>query len=65
MNDKDIFNEVVAAMQKSYPRRHVKIDSTPYGDIIEIDSKHKFNTEGYCLLYNLQRLCKCLEDELI
>ena len=24
----------------------------------------EFNTEGYCLLYNLTRLCKLLEDEL-
>lgn len=62
---REIFQINLEFMQGAYPRRNIQLNRTPYGDIVEIDDNQKFNTEGYCLLYNLQRLCECLEDELL
>lgn len=61
---REIFRINVEFMQGAYPRRNIKLEHTLYGDIVEIDGEQKFNIEGYSLLYNLQRLCKCLDGEL-
>ena len=62
---REIFQINLEFMQKEYPRRDIRLEHRSYGDIVIVDGEDKFNTEGYCLLYNLQRLCKCLEDELL
>lgn len=62
---REIFLINIEFMQKEYPRRDIRLEHRSYGDIVIVDGEDKFNTEGYCLLYNLQRLCECLEDELL
>lgn len=61
----EIFLINLEFMQKEYPRRDIRLEHRSYGDIVIVDGEDKFNLEGYCLLYNLQRLCECLEDILL
>ncbi len=62
---REIFQINLEFMRGAYPKRNIELQRTNYGDIVVIDGEQKFNTEGYCLLYNLQRLCECLEGELL
>lgn len=62
---RQIFRINVEHLQSVYPNRNIKLLKMPHGDIVEIDGELKFNTEGYCFLYNMQRLVKCLEGELL
>lgn len=64
LTDREIFQITIEFMARTYPNRHIELKHTSYGDIVMIDGEQKFNTQGYSLLYNLQRLCKCLEEEL-
>lgn len=64
MTEREVFEAVVKFMDCNYPHRAIRLRETCYGDIVSIDGEDKFNTEGWTLLYNLQRLCKELEDEL-
>jgi hypothetical protein len=67
MEDSEIFSEVVASFQKRYPRRAICVEKGlgSENEYVSIDGQREFCITGYCLLYNLQRLCKCLEAELI
>lgn len=62
---REIFEINLEFMRGAYPKRNIELQHTSYGDLVVIDGEQKFNIEGYCLLYNLQRLCECLEDELL
>lgn len=64
-DEKELFLEVLEHFKSQYPRRGIEIRDKGYGGIVSIDGREKFNTEGYNLLYNLKRLCDCLEDELL
>lgn len=64
LTDREIFQINLEFMANAYPDRNIELKHTSYGDIVMIDGEQKFNTQGYSLLYNLQRLCKCLEEEL-
>lgn len=64
-NDNELFLEVLEHFKKQYPRRRIEVKRYGYGNIVSIDGEDKFNTSGYNLLYNIKRLCDCLEDELI
>ena len=64
LTESQIFQINLEFMARTYPDRNIKLEHAPYGDIVMIDGEQKFNTQGYSLLYNLQRLCKCLEEEL-
>ena len=64
LTEREIFQINLEFMANAYPNRHIELKHTSYGDIVMIDDEQKFNTKGYSLLYNLQRLCKCLEEEL-
>lgn len=64
MISNEIFRTVIEKMRDQYPHRNISIRDTSYGTIVSIDGEDKFNITGYCLLYNLQRLCKALKDEL-
>lgn len=57
----DIFRINLEFFQGAYPHRSIELKDM----LVYIDGECKFNTEGYNLLFNLQRLVKCLEDELI
>lgn len=58
---KDLFKAVFEELKKEYPRRNLElIDGMVYKD-----GKPVFNTTGYNLLYNLQRLTLELQCELI
>lgn len=59
--EKEAFIEILLIFQHKYPHRHIEMNGT----IVNIDGEDKFNTDGYNLLYNLKRLCDCLEDELL
>ena len=63
-NDEELFNMVFENFKSKYKSRKLEIEHRMYGNIVKVDGKDKFNTTGYNLLYNLQRLCECLEDEL-
>lgn len=65
LTDREIFQITIEFMARTYPNRHIEIRHTSYGDIVVIDGEQKFNTQGYSFLYNMQRLCKCLEEELL
>lgn len=65
LDERQIFQINVEAMQRAYPHRNIELEHTFDGDIVVIDGEQMFNTGGYCLLYNLQRLVKCLEKELL
>jgi len=60
-----LFNEVVATFQTQYPNRGIGIIESYGNQILCVDGQVKFCITGYNLLYNLQRLCDCLKDELI
>ena len=47
-NDEELFNMVFENFKSKYRSRRLEIEHRMYGN----------------LLYNLQRLCECLEDEL-
>ncbi|MBQ2175780.1 MAG: hypothetical protein II453_12220 [Alphaproteobacteria bacterium] len=65
LTSREIFQINVEFMQGKYPHRNISLVKSAYGDLVQIDGEIKFNTEGYCLLYNLKRMCDALEDELI
>ena len=62
---REIFEINIDFLRGAYPRRDISIVHSDYGDLVQVDGQIKFNTEGYCLLYNLQRLVECLEGELL
>ena len=62
---REIFEINVDFFRGAYPNRDISLVKSSYGDLVQIDGEIKFNTEGYCLLYNLQRLVACLEGELL
>ena len=64
LTEREIFQINLEFMANAYSDRNIELKHTSYGDIVMIDGEQKFNTQGYSLLYNLQRLCKCLEEEL-
>ncbi len=65
MTDNDIFISVLERFREQYPNRKIEYAHTRHGIIVSIDGEEKFNITGYNLLYNLYRLTKCLEGELI
>ena len=65
MTDIDVFISVLEKFREQYPNRKIEYANTRYGIIVSIDGEEKFNITGYNLLYNLYRLTKCLEGELI
>lgn len=66
LTDREIFQITIEFMANAYPNRHIRLEhaSNGYGDLVVIDGEPQFNAKGYSLLYNLKRLCKCLEEEL-
>lgn len=61
MSDRELFKTVFDRFAESYPRRDLKMQGT----LVYVDGQCKFNTDGFNLLYNLLRLCECLEKELL
>lgn len=64
LTEREIFLINLEFMANAYPDRNIEIRHTSYGDLVVIDGEPQFNAKGYSLLYNLKRLCKCLEEEL-
>ena len=58
---REIFQISLEFFQGAYPKRNIQMNGT----LVYVDGECKFNIEGYNLLYNLQRLTKCLQDELL
>ena len=66
IEEKSVFCAVIEKFRKQYPDRRINIVGGSNGDeFLTVDDEIKFNTTGYNLLYNLQRLCNELKDELI
>ena len=65
IEEKIVFFTVVEKFRKQYPERMINIVGDNGGEFLTVDNEFKFNTTGYNLLYNLQRLCNELKDELI
>lgn len=63
-NDVELFNMVFENFKNKYKSKRLELKHEMYGVIVCVKGEDKFNTTGYNLLYNLQRLCECLEDEL-
>lgn len=63
-NDEELFNMVFENFKNKYKSKRLELEHRMYGDIVCVKGEDKFNITGYNLLYNLQRLCECLEDEL-
>lgn len=66
MNDQDFLKAVVDKFAEKYPRRHIELrEEDREHACVYIDGQAKYCTTGYNLLYNISRLCKALEDELL
>ena len=66
IEEKKVFCTVIKKFREQYPERRINIVGGCNGDeLLTINDEIKFNTTGYNLLYNLQRLCNELKDELI
>lgn len=66
IEEKRLFCTVIEKFREQYPKRRINIVGCDNGDeFLVVDDKIKFNTTGYNLLYNLQRLCNELKNELI
>ena len=64
--ERKVFDSVIGKFKEQYPHRNIEIKDYGFdGEIVMIDHREKFNITGYNLLYNLQRLCKYLDSELI
>ena len=63
--ERKIFDSVIEKFKEQYQHRHIEIINDGGDRIVKIDYRSKFNLTGYNLLYNLQRLCNCLDGELI
>jgi len=64
-SERQVFDAVIENFKEKYPKRNIEITMS-YGDeFVRIDHRVAFCITGYNLLYNLQRLCKCLEGELL
>lgn len=64
--ERKLFDDVVDKFKEQYPRRNITVRNAGFGDeLVNVDGEDKFNLTGYNLLYNLQRLCGVLADELI
>jgi len=59
------FEDVVGTLAEQYPKRQIKIVKSFGDNIVYIDGEPKFNATGYNFLYNVMRLTKMLEDELL
>lgn len=66
IEEKNVFCNVIEKFMEQYPERSINLVGGRNGDeFLTVDGEIKFNTTGYNLLYNLQRLCNELKDELI
>lgn len=59
MNDKEIFEEVFEFMRSEYKGLEM------CGTLVFYNGEAKFNTDGFCALYNITRLCEVLKKELL
>lgn len=59
------FGEIVEALNARYPHRNIELKQEGENRYLYADGECKFCTTGYCLLYNMQRLCNILENELL
>jgi len=64
-SERQVFDTVIEKFKEQYPHRDIEIIDDGGDKIVKIDHCPKFNITGYNLLYNLQRLCNCLDGELI
>lgn len=61
MNEKELFNSIFECFKEKYPAQELEMkDPYVYRKGICI-----FNSEGWALLYNLQRLCDAIKEELL
>jgi hypothetical protein len=66
IEEKSVFYSVIGKLREQYPKKDINMVGGTNGDeFVTIQNEIKFNTNGFNLLYNLKRLCDCLEDELI
>lgn len=66
MNDQDFLKAVVDKFAEKYPRRRIELrEEDREHTCVYVDGQAKYCTTGYNLLYNISRLCKALEDELL
>lgn len=66
IEEKSVFYSVIGILRNEYPKKDLNMIGGRDGDeFVTIQNEIKFNTNGFNLLYNLKRLCDCLEDELI
>ena len=66
IEEKIVFCNVIDKLSEQYPDRKINIIRGGYGEeFLIINDEIKFNMTGYNLLYNLNRLCNELKDELI
>ena len=59
------FEDIVKELGNQYPNRNLEIRREGGNTYLYCDGEPQFCTTGYCMLYNLKRLCKVLDDELL
>jgi hypothetical protein len=66
IEERSVFCTVIEKFREQYPKRKINIVGGGNGnEFLTVDDEIKFNMTGYNLLYNLQRLCNELKDELL
>lgn len=56
---------IVEALSTTYPHRQLELKQECGSIYLYADGECNFCVTGYCLLYNMKRLCDILNDELL
>lgn len=64
-NQEALFRNVFVELADAYPNRNLELKWDYDRWVVSVDGEVKFTTLGWNFLYNLTRLCKCLNDELL
>ena len=59
------FEDVVRTFAETYKNRNIMLKEEWGNSYLYADGECKFCATGYCLLYNVKRLCEVLENELL
>lgn len=59
------FEDIVKAMAATYKSRNLELREIGENQYLYCDGEPRFCTTGFCLLYNMKRLCEVLENELM
>lgn len=65
IREQELFKDVFNHFQEKYPNSRIERVKQFDREVIRVNGEDRFCITGYNLVYNLYRLTKCLEGELI